>query len=298
MRDIDVRVARVLRKLEGMRQELAPSITANTRDFRVNPPASESEITRFELNHDIEFPLDYREFIARVGNGADAGPYYGLLPLDAPSSAVLHAPFPIAPGHRYADREQWWVDLGWSAPDAPQNGLLPIGDLGLGHLASLVVSGPARGRVVYTWNGKLPPTFPAHHDFLSWYEGWLDDLACEMNTMWYGMCMPGTLTELVEIATEDDNIKRRMAAVFTLSARGVDGPDDAALPALRSLIGDAQKGVRAAVASALGRRGEGENASTVRQMLADPVRRIQRIAEWSLGVDAPATPRWARFRGV
>ncbi|GAB3442559.1 hypothetical protein GCM10027570_09660 [Streptomonospora sediminis] len=49
-----------------------------------------------------------------------------------------------------------------------------------------MVTGEARGKVAYTWNDEILPSFPVHLDYPAWYEGWLDEFLCSVDHVWYG----------------------------------------------------------------------------------------------------------------
>jgi hypothetical protein len=109
-----------------------------------------------------------------------AGPFYGLLPLDrwdealvaCTTSDVLRTPFPVEPDRTYGD--DWLAEVGLEDDDDEWfSGAIALSHLGCGHMAVLVVTGPARGEIAYTNWSASAPAFRAT-DYLSWYERWLD----------------------------------------------------------------------------------------------------------------------------
>jgi hypothetical protein len=48
--------------------------------YRLNPTVSEDTIQRFEAEHGVSLPPDYRAFLTRLGNGG-GGPAYGVFKL-------------------------------------------------------------------------------------------------------------------------------------------------------------------------------------------------------------------------
>ena len=70
----------------------------------------------------------------------------------------------------------------WSSSVMPRwfrwgdwKGTIYISDQGCTYGARLIVSGPARGRVVYQdAQGNYPPYFVKDPSFLDWYERWLE----------------------------------------------------------------------------------------------------------------------------
>src|SRR5260221_8063999 len=106
-------IARVLDKLERLRdadQELS-LYGAHQHRYRLGPPLADGDLRRFERQHRMSLPVEYRAFLLQAGNGG-AGPYAGLFPLEA---ALINAgeglparPFPyhhlgdgINPPHRW-----------------------------------------------------------------------------------------------------------------------------------------------------------------------------------------------------
>lgn len=153
---------------------------ADTHRYALTPPLSEAEIGAFEEAHGVELPVEYRAFVARVGDGP-AGPGHGLMPLAAPRQgggdewAVddeweqdrlpgrLAEPFPLAeplPGR-----------IGTPA-DALTPGTLMVADQGCGIYVRLVLNGPRAGEVWQLdpdWGGFVP----ASTGFRAWYTEWL-----------------------------------------------------------------------------------------------------------------------------
>jgi hypothetical protein len=55
-------------------------LPAQQHRYLLNPPLSEEEVARFEDEHRIALPSDFRAFVTRLGNGG-AGPGYGVFKL-------------------------------------------------------------------------------------------------------------------------------------------------------------------------------------------------------------------------
>jgi hypothetical protein len=88
-RELDV--AQIQRKL-GLLQQRAPkkklpfaNITAR-KWFRPNPPLADSDVNRFESEHRVRLPHDYRDFLLQVGNGGGGG----VFPLGCDSEAYSY----------------------------------------------------------------------------------------------------------------------------------------------------------------------------------------------------------------
>lgn len=204
---------RILDKLNRLReadQELNV-FGADTHQYRLNAPLTEDDVLRFEREHGLSLPSDYRQFLRHVGNGG-VGPYYGLYSLaDAVESddpGFLARPFPHRHWWNGCDPPNWFdlPDAHLATPTAESEaayfasehvqGSLRLAHEGCGYHRILVVSGPERGTV---WSderasdgGITPMPYangPFHVEghylipddgelprtsFLQWYEEWLD----------------------------------------------------------------------------------------------------------------------------
>ena len=152
-----------------------------SRTLELAPALSEADIGRFEYEHSVTLPEDFREFILQVENGGDGPPEYGLLPLgnlgpDCPPILAdgygdrLNKPFPLT--------EHWlWEnsDQTRETEDRIQslaNGVLLLGADGCGEYWILVVSGQCRGEVWQLAEDGVQPCAP-RRTFVSWYKYWL-----------------------------------------------------------------------------------------------------------------------------
>ena len=168
------------RLLELCRQY--PSFAKDHGVFTPDPPLAEQEIERFESQHGVQLPEDYREFIAGIAHGCP-GPDQGILRLDhwaeaspwasggAPSDYVSR-PSPIRPGLPRDD--QWHQSVGCSEQERYQ-GTMAVSRRGGTRYAVLIVSGQCRGRIVLADVAQGVPRFAPQKKFLDWYEDWLDE---------------------------------------------------------------------------------------------------------------------------
>jgi hypothetical protein len=119
-------------------------------------PATEDEVARFEADHDVTLPAEYRWFLLHAGSGGYGPPFYGIEPLsdraiEAGSSLAaednhnprLAEPF-LAREDDWSEREPEEADEAWAAREA---GRLLLGTHGCAILWVLVLNGDARGEV-------------------------------------------------------------------------------------------------------------------------------------------------------
>jgi len=184
--NLPARLARVASKLAVAASMPGEPVMfgATSHRFRLGPPLLEDAVAGFEQRHGVRLPADYRGFVTTVGHGGPgrfggAGPFYGLHSLDdwhlglwgMPDDALLARQFPAAPDRVY---EGWLDEVAPDDDDEAYCGTLALSDQGCGCLSLLVVSGPARGRVVDNVESEQGPFFTSDPDFLSWYERWLN----------------------------------------------------------------------------------------------------------------------------
>ncbi|KMS82819.1 hypothetical protein ACZ91_56680 [Streptomyces regensis] len=153
---------------------------AETHRYKLTPRLPEAEIRAFEESHGIDLPVEYRSFVAEVGNGP-AGPGHGLMPLTVARPEAAE---------EWAVDAEWWEDrlpgrlaepFPLTAPlpgriDAAADGLtrgtLVLADQGCGIFTRLVLNGPRAGQVWQIdpdWGGFVPVS----PGFRAWYTGWL-----------------------------------------------------------------------------------------------------------------------------
>jgi hypothetical protein len=210
-------ISRILEKLKVAKN--LSCFGSDAHQFRLAPPLSQKEITDFEEQHSIRLPEDFRLFVTEAG-GSGAGPFYGILPMKRwleaycdKASNSISKPSPLIPTIEY--EESWPEQLGCSGAECT-NGTITIVNQGCTYYVLLIVTGIARGRVVYFDQDLQPPYFPENANFLSWYERWLDELIANYDDSWFGYGIPGTETELRKIIKEKNESKRRAGAVASI----------------------------------------------------------------------------------
>jgi hypothetical protein len=217
------RIAAAMRKLETI-SGIAGSESwfgAEKHKFRMRPPMPEAELAAFERKHGVVLPEDYREFLLLAGDGG-AGPYYGIEPLSdwdhwfeeqEEIPGFLASPCPLvdcaalkqawnaakvrdarlakgvvyegaSPSHSWEPfLERDW--LAWG------RGTINLCDQGCTYSARLIVSGEARGRIVYL-DAQLwyPPYFVQDLSFIDWYERWIETALGGEPPGWFGFDNP------------------------------------------------------------------------------------------------------------
>lgn len=128
---------------------------ASRHQWRCDAPATEADLSAFEAKAGIELVADHRTFLTQCW-ASGAGPYYGLLPLPAPTPALAE-PFDPALGS-----------------DEPLQGAVLLADQGCGMTSVLVLNGPNRGQVWFDMResgGGMSLEAPS---FDAWMNEWAD----------------------------------------------------------------------------------------------------------------------------
>ncbi len=292
-------IRRILDKLAQVRQRGLTCFGSDHHRFRLNRPIREGAVRRFERQHGIRLPEDYRAFLRLAGNGG-AGPYYGLLPLGKWNDAVLEdrpgylaRPSPLRPDMPTGVAWEQALDCPWE--DLFQ-GTLALVHQGCSYYALLVVMGAYRGRVVYVnLDCCGSPYFVHHPDFLSWYERWLDELLWGYDGSWFGFGLPGREPDLVRVLREDGNVDLRSEALSTLTRLASLRPET--VEVLRALLGDGSAGVRSQACYLLGKHGVAAASADVAARLEDDDPAVRKAALDALaklrGVDWETATRQA-----
>ena len=132
--------------------------------YKLGRKLSEAELRAFEIAHGVSLPEDYREFLAKVGNGG-AGPYYGLEPLGT-FGHDLSRPFPLTVATDGLTEEE--LEQLPDMDDYP--GVLEFCHLGCAIYAFLVVNGSSYGTI---WYGR-EDFHPSGLSFATWYRRWVE----------------------------------------------------------------------------------------------------------------------------
>ncbi|MFF5260950.1 HEAT repeat domain-containing protein [Actinomadura viridis] len=243
--------------------------------FRLGPPLPEAEVAAFEARYGVRLPWEYRDFLTTLGHGG-AGPYYGLLPLESWHQSVigdlppghLTRPFPLEPGPRPGP--EWCEGLGSN----PFSGAIPLVSQGCTYAGLLVVTGPARGRVVNIDLDRQPPFFTSDTGFLAWYERWLDEIADGLASGGFSSSLPGDQATLASVLSDSTDPLSRQSAALTLGRHPALSPQamDALAEAARR---DGHAMVRLHALSALTSLLRGPALSVLEQALDDPASEVR-----------------------
>ena len=175
--------------------------------YLFNSTKSEKELINFEKSNNVKLPIEYKEFLMKIGNGG-AGPYYGLEPIenglfadldykDKSDLNDLSKPFPHT--------EHWNLDFGEVSDENEDeyfeqkdkeyyqnkwaNGLLRVSNFGCGVSMNLVVNGKEYGNLWVDDRCNEQGIYPnpyienrARITFLDWYENWIDSELKEKTT--------------------------------------------------------------------------------------------------------------------
>ncbi|WP_437763851.1 HEAT repeat domain-containing protein [Sorangium sp. So ce281] len=282
----------IVAKLTAVRERGLSCFGSDAHRFELKPPATEAEVAAFEAARRARLPEDYRAFLLHVGHGG-AGPFYGLLTLaqcdearyeaidDLDAACPLH-PDTLPPGEDWLDVLLPGED---EAMDRALRGTLSLGMQGCSYFSQLVVTGPARGRVVYIDLDGGRPYFPENEGFLDWYERWLDELLAGYDFHWFGTGMPGFEPELAGALRRGERLAAALAAMCQLPRLGGD-----TLELVIARLDHPEAGVRQQALQVLGKFDDGAGARA-RRFLRDPEPGPRRAALEVVCKGDPA--RWA-----
>ena len=188
MEQYDVRIARIMSKIEALRHRTF-SFSCKKWPPVWKPPISETDVAAFEAEKGICLPQDYRRFITTIG-ASGSHPFYGLLPLHQKDSSV-ELPFPYTPNNTLfflhmteEEMDEFYDD---DPPFTADNGLLTLCTEGDGMDSVLVVNSQNPDTYGTVWYYDLANDFgilpmidkdtkkPFH--FLDWLEYWVDRTA-------------------------------------------------------------------------------------------------------------------------
>lgn len=179
---------------------------SNKHKYQLNECISEEVLQNFENNYKVVLPLEYKEFLTKIGNGG-VGPAYGLEPFENALFDDLDFKNPnslLQPNKPFSHTKPWneefipTVNIEDDEEEFEKqyaefnrdlmNGVLSICNFGCGIRINLVVNGLEYGNL---WTddraneGGIYPSLELGNNnkitFLNWYELWLNNSIKEMN---------------------------------------------------------------------------------------------------------------------
>lgn len=307
MGDPGPQLDRIREKLARVRARGVGTFGSGHHGFELGAPLSEDEVRAFEVARGVSLPAGYRAFITRVGHGGPgrfggAGPYYGLYPLtewgdfvgwiaDGPPDDWLARPSPLRPGRNplpEVDPDEV-DDDDWPPPEllSRYQGVLSLGSRGCSFATGLVVSGEARGRVVYLdASHDEAPYVGRDADFLDWYERWLDELLAGYRGSWFGYGPAGGEAELLALLVASGDPALRLEALHNLQR--IPALTGACWRALRPLLAAESADERAAAVEVFA-RGEPAHGPVLVALFEDESPRVRMAAYRAVAAVAVAT---------
>lgn len=277
------RVRRILGKLTLVRHRGLSCFGSKSHKFRLNVPLEEATLERFEAEHGITLPADFRCFLKLAGNGG-AGPYYGIFKLDQWSDFIdwttddrpeniLALPCPLHPG--MSRNTEWEAQFGDCA--SPYQGMIAIGSQGCSYEMGLIVTGEYAGRVVYLDAGGLAPYVVREPDFLAWYERWLDELLGGYDMFWFGFGLGGDEASLTALLDDPAaSVSDRADAVYAIRRLPTLSP--AGRMKISRLLRNDVPEVRAAACGVVEKFEIAEVADVLQDLLHDESPEVQKAA--------------------
>ncbi|MFJ9718982.1 SMI1/KNR4 family protein [Streptomyces sp. NPDC101213] len=171
---MDSRIPRLRRKLARIpyAPDRSHSFGEERHAFRLGPRLTKGRADAFQVEHDVELPQPYRDFLTDMG-GSGASPYYGLIPLEDCTLFTMNS------------RDAGTASRGFSRACRPARRgdlFLHVIEPGCSDLVLIGTTGPLTGRVLIgNADGFWGPNVSSAPDFLAWYARWLDHMAAGQN---------------------------------------------------------------------------------------------------------------------
>lgn len=191
---------------------------ASSHRYVLDKPLKKERVEEFEKEYNISLPEGYKTFLTEIGNGgreygnsvvgnSGAGPYYGIFKLghhfhfvDAGSKTYLQ----FDPYFNNTITAEVWDKMYADMPDnisdeeydkclaRAYGGILNIAYCGCEGYVGMIINGPDKGRVLYTYDDmEYPIHFAGEFKFLDWYENWLDNIISGKEIFMKGMINQG-----------------------------------------------------------------------------------------------------------
>ena len=146
---------------------------ARSHRYELTEPLAEARAAAIEAQFGALLPVDYRAFLTRVAVSG-AGPYHGLLPLDAPSQlASLEGSFPHLRSFQPDVDAMSEPERRAFESDATVAGTVALAHMGCQYFSLLVVKGPRAGTVWADIRSAGLGLVPTHDSFTDWFGAWI-----------------------------------------------------------------------------------------------------------------------------
>ncbi|MBK8253484.1 MAG: tetratricopeptide repeat protein [Polyangiaceae bacterium] len=150
---------------------------ASVHQYRWGKALAEEKIDDIEEEYGIEVPADYKAFLIHVAESG-AGPYYGLLPFDAPEQLQsLKGEFKHTRRYNPDTDAMNEAELAAFEGDETVAGTIALAHMGCGYFSILVIRGPRAGSVWADVRSAGLGLIPTHNTFTEWYSDWVHALA-------------------------------------------------------------------------------------------------------------------------
>jgi HEAT repeat protein len=156
-----------------------------------------------------------------------------------------------------------------------------IGTHGCNYDSLLVISGQARGRVVYAHYGEAPPYFVPDQDFLSWYDRWLDELLRGYKIDSFGYGPAGGEENFIRVLDDpraSDDLKAEAAVAFCRLPR----LSDAVASRIPAYCSHPAAGVRSGACATIRAFKICHAVEEAARLLGDPSPWVRRQAVWTV----------------
>ena len=172
---------------------------ADSHQYVLSEPASVEEVEIFERKYSIKLPLEYCDFLTKIGNGgidyresvvgnSGAGPDYGIFKLGNSSHFMVDHSLGYLKEEPYFNskitKDEWYKLFGDITDDEydkvmanAYRGILAIGFSGCAGYMGIMLTGNDKGKVLNIYDElEYCPNFVKEANFLDWYENWLDQI--------------------------------------------------------------------------------------------------------------------------
>lgn len=218
MEQLTLEYAKHLKNLVRQAEKADPQYQvfgASSHRYQLYPVLSVQAVEAYEAKYNIQLPSEYKFFITHVGNGG-AGPDYGIGPLDLTkprTQEMMELPLITS----QLTQSQWEEALQQDTGDCLR-GTYVFGSKGCTFANLIVANGPEENRVFYInfeWDEEDPP-YDTGMNFLTWYEGFFQEIVNGNNVTIYGYHALGSEQQLMNEFYETTDKERQRKLLDSL----------------------------------------------------------------------------------